>query len=145
MMTSILLLNFSTGRLRKNLSMRNIQFLGTDPDRQETSLIVNGGQYMTNGHITMCSPYINIRLMSRIIFQGKGTDFKSVPFPTDLKSVPGTGRAAVFYLTHSGVWSPAIDSLAPRAVPGQGPFVNQPRRQGKVGNDHPFNCFNSLF
>jgi hypothetical protein len=64
-MTSILLLNFSTGKL----PLRNIQIFGTDPDRQETPLIVNGGQYMTNGHITMCLHYINIRRLSRIIFR----------------------------------------------------------------------------
>jgi hypothetical protein len=65
MMTSILLLNFSTGKL----PLRNIQIAGTDPDRQETPPIMNGGQYMTNGHITMCLPYINIHRMSRIIFR----------------------------------------------------------------------------
>jgi len=65
MMTSILLLHFSTGKL----SLRNIQIFGTDPDLKETPLIVNGGQYMTNGHITMWLHYINIRRMSRIIFR----------------------------------------------------------------------------
>jgi len=34
-------------------------------------MIVNGGQYMTNGHITMCLPYINILRMSSIIFRQK--------------------------------------------------------------------------
>jgi hypothetical protein len=133
MMSSLLLLNFSTGKL----PLRYIQIFGTDPDRQETPRIVNGSQYMTNGHITMCVPYINILRMSRIIFRPeKGR--KRV-------ARPGTRRSAVFYLTHSGVLSPAIDSPAPRTISGHGPFAKQSRRQGKTGNDYPFNCFNSLF
>jgi hypothetical protein len=61
------LLDFSTGKR----PLRNIQIFGTEPDRQETPLIVNGSQYMTNGHITMWLPYINIRRLSRIIFRPK--------------------------------------------------------------------------
>ena len=98
---------------------------------------MNGGQDMTNGHITMCLPYINIRRMSRIIFRPEEK--------RERVARPETGRSAVFYLTHAGVLHPAIDSPAPRAVSGNGPFVTQPQRQGKDGNDHPFNRFHSLF
>jgi hypothetical protein len=58
--------------------MRNIQFFGTDPDRQETPPIVNGGQYMTNGHITMCLHYIYIRRMSRFIFRPERAEWGQI-------------------------------------------------------------------
>ncbi len=34
---------------------------GTDSDRKETTLIVNGGHYMTKGHVVLCLLYIRMR------------------------------------------------------------------------------------
>jgi hypothetical protein len=41
---------------------------GTDSDRQEALLTVNGSHYMTIGHVIDGSLYPNMRPMSRIIF-----------------------------------------------------------------------------
>jgi hypothetical protein len=90
--------------------IRNIFNKGTDSDRQETSLIMNGGHYMTRGHAIVSMLYI-----------------KDVP---DVKNYFGTGRGpfSIYKRTPAeGVFAPASIVgffLALEALP-------PPFRQGK--------------
>jgi hypothetical protein len=66
----------SPGRRLKQLfsgaskpSLRNIFNKETDSDRRETSLIVNGGHYMTRGHVILRTIYIKMHRMSRTILE----------------------------------------------------------------------------
>jgi len=70
--------------------LRNIFNKGTDSDRRETSLIVNGGHYMTRGHVIVRMLYI-----------------KDVP---DVKNYFGTGRGPFRVCKRTpaeGVFAPA--------------------------------------
>jgi len=70
--------------------LRNIINKGTDSDRQETSLIMNGGHYMTRGHVIVRMLYI-----------------KDVP---DVKNYFGTGRGPFQVCKRTpaeGVFAPA--------------------------------------
>jgi hypothetical protein len=86
--------------------LRNIFNKGTDSDRQETSLIVNGGHYMTRGHVILRMLYI-----------------KDVP---DVKNYFGTGRGPFRVCKRTpaeGVFAPAgIDEFL-RILDG---FVKSP-------------------
>ena len=52
---------------------------GTDSDRQATSLIVNGGHYMTTGHFITCLLYIKDVLDVKNYFGWSFLSFKVSP------------------------------------------------------------------
>lgn len=54
------------GRKKDALILQNT---GTDSDRPEMSLIVNGGHYMTRGHVILVELYIKTYRMSRTILE----------------------------------------------------------------------------
>ena len=63
---------FQVNRSRSMASKKDaliLQNTGTDSDRPEMSLIVNGGHYMTRGHVILVELYIKTFGMSRTILE----------------------------------------------------------------------------